>query len=72
MASGLVPTYVTIMLQSLLFTVIHVNFGQSVYSAKETDGEMTITLQADVIGLTLLKLIQLLPVGAPGTYNYTY
>ena len=76
MASGLVPTYVTITLQSLLFTVIHVNFGQSVYSAKETDREMTITLQDDDISNWTYSVeinpLELLPVGAPGTYNYTY
>jgi len=30
-----------------LHTVIYVNFGQTVYSAEEADGMMTITVEAD-------------------------
>ena len=59
------------MLQLFHFTVIHVNFRQSVYSARETDREMTITLQADDITnwpySVEINPMELLPVGAPGT-----
>ena len=58
-------------LHVLLFTVVRVNFDQSMYSAEETDGEMIITLQADDISNWTYSVeinpIELLPVGAPGT-----
>ena len=64
------------MIQLLLFTVIHVNFSQAVYSAKEIEGEMIITLQADNITnlpySVEINTMELLPVGAPGTYLHTY
>ena len=64
------------MIQLLLFAVIHVNFSQSVYSAKEIEGEMIITLQADNITNQTysveINAMELLPVGAPGTYVHTY
>ena len=57
-----------------LFTVIHVNFSQSVYSAEEADGNMTITLQADGISILPYSVeinpMELMPVGAPGMYVY--
>ena len=58
----------------LLFTVIHVNFSQSVYSAEEADGNMTITLQADGISILPYSIeinpMEFMPVGAPGMYVY--
>ena len=58
------------MLQSLLFTVIHVNVTQPVYSAVEVDGMMIITLSADGFSLwpyyAEVNPIELLPLGGPG------
>ena len=58
------------MLQLLLFTVIHVNFSQPVYSAEEVDGRMMITLQSDGFSIwpysVEINPMEILPVGAPG------
>ena len=70
----LMPMIYLLMMQLLLFTVIHVNFSQFAYSAEETDGEMTITLQADNISnwpyFVEINPTELLPIGAPGISSY--
>ena len=70
----LMPMMYLVMMQLLLFTVIHVNFSQFAYSAEETDGEMTITLQADDISnwpyFVEINPTELLPIGAPGISSY--
>ena len=54
----------------LLFTVIHVNFSQSVYSTKEADGRIIVTLEADGFSLwpyyVEVNPIELLSLGGPG------
>ena len=54
----------------LLFTVIHVNFSQPVYSAEEADERMIITLQADCLSIwsysVEINIMEILPVGVPG------
>ena len=53
-----------------LFTVIHVNFSQPVYSAEEVDERMIITLQSDGFSIWPYSVevnpMEILPVGAPG------
>ena len=54
----------------LLFTVIHVNFSQPVYSAEEADERMIIKLQADCLSIwsysVEINIMEILPVGVPG------
>ena len=58
------------MLELLLFTVIHVNFSQPVYSAEEADGRIMITLESDGFSTwpyyVEINPMEILPVGAPG------
>ena len=61
------------MLQLLLFTVIHVNFSQPVYSAEEADGRMIVTLRSDGFSTwpyyVEINPMEILPMGAPGIRN---
>ena len=57
-------------LSLFLYTVIFVNLSQTIYSAKEADGAMIITVEADGFSpwpyAVEITPTEMLPVGAPG------